>query len=61
MSNGQRIEGEGVKPDRPVPLTVADLVVSRDRALEEAQRVLAQAVARKPADVSAAIAPNGTN
>jgi carboxyl-terminal processing protease len=41
MSNGRRIEGEGVMPDRPVPATLADLVVSRDRALEVAQQVLA--------------------
>ena len=51
MSNGKRIEGEGVLPDRPVPLTLADLVVSRDRALEEAQRWLAS-VAARPADAS---------
>lgn len=40
MPNGMRIEGEGVIPDRPVPLTLADLRVSRDRALEEAQNLL---------------------
>ena len=41
MSNGRRIEGEGVVPDKLVPLTLHDLVVSRDRALEEAQHALA--------------------
>jgi carboxyl-terminal processing protease len=40
FTNGKRIEGEGVVPDVPVAITVADLLVSRDRALEEAQRVL---------------------
>ncbi|HET7728724.1 MAG TPA: S41 family peptidase [Usitatibacter sp.] len=40
MPNGKRIEGEGVVPDRLVPVTLADLRVSRDRALEEAQNVL---------------------
>ena len=40
LSNGKRIEGEGVIPDYPVPLTLADLRVERDRALEEAQRLL---------------------
>lgn len=43
MSNGKRIEGEGVIPDVVVPLTLADLTVSRDRALEEAQRALRDA------------------
>ena len=52
MSNGKRIEGEGVIPDRPVPLTIADLRVSRDRALEEAQRSLrgGEALARRLRD-----------
>ena len=40
MPNGKRIEGEGVVPDHLVPVTLADLRVSRDRALEEAQNVL---------------------
>ena len=40
MPNGQRIEGEGVVPDHHVPVTLADLRVSRDRALEEAQNLL---------------------
>ncbi|MBL0143472.1 MAG: hypothetical protein IPP91_15500 [Betaproteobacteria bacterium] len=34
---GKRIEGEGVVPDVPVALTIADLLVDRDRVLEEAQ------------------------
>ena len=37
FSNGKRIEGVGVVPDVPVPVTIADLLVDRDRALEEAQ------------------------
>jgi carboxyl-terminal processing protease len=41
MANDKRIEGEGVIPDRAVPLNFADLRVSRDRALEEAQVALA--------------------
>jgi carboxyl-terminal processing protease len=40
LANGKRIEGEGVIPDRVVPLTLADLRVSRDRALEVAQELL---------------------
>ncbi len=38
--DGRRIERTGVVPDLPVPLTVADLLVSRDRALEVAQAAL---------------------
>ena len=41
LSNGKRIEGEGVTPDRPVPLSVTDLRLARDRPLEEAQVLLA--------------------
>jgi len=37
LTNGKRIEGEGVIPDVPVPLTTHDLQLNRDRALEEAQ------------------------
>jgi len=37
FANGKRIEGAGVVPDVPVPVTVADLLADRDRALEEAQ------------------------
>ena len=44
LGNGKRIEGEGVVPDHPVPLTLADLVVSRDRALETAQELLRKSV-----------------
>ena len=47
MANGRRIEGVGVMPDRPVPLTLADLRAGRDRALEEAQSILATHVAAK--------------
>ena len=38
---GNRVEGEGVAPDLVVPLTVSDLQLSRDRALEEAQALIA--------------------
>jgi carboxyl-terminal processing protease len=41
LSNDKRIEGEGVIPDHPVPLRIADLQMNRDRALEEAQALLA--------------------
>lgn len=41
LPNGKRIEGEGVMPDVGVPLTMSDLQLSRDRALEEAQARLA--------------------
>ena len=40
MANGKRIEGEGVIPDHHIPLTLADLRVSRDRTLEQAQEIL---------------------
>jgi carboxyl-terminal processing protease len=40
MSNGKRIEGEGVHPDHLVGMSPADLQMSRDRALEEAQVLL---------------------
>lgn len=40
MSNGKRIEGEGVIPDEAVPTTLADLQLGRDRALERAQELL---------------------
>jgi carboxyl-terminal processing protease len=42
LANGKRIEGEGVIPDRPVPLTLADLRTYRDRTLEVAQEELAR-------------------
>jgi carboxyl-terminal processing protease len=47
MSNGKRIEGEGVIPDHTIPLALADLQLNRDRVLEEAQAILA-ATAKKP-------------
>jgi carboxyl-terminal processing protease len=47
MANGRKIEGVGVLPDRPVPLTLSDLRAGRDRALEEAQSILATRVASK--------------
>ena len=40
LSNGKRIEGEGVLPNHLVPLTIGDLRLTRDRALETAQEVL---------------------
>ena len=40
MADGRRIEGVGVIPDVSVPLAVADLQLSRDRSLEEAQALL---------------------
>jgi len=47
LANGKRIEGVGVVPDVPVPVTLEDLRTSRDRALEEAQALLA--TMRRPA------------
>ncbi len=41
LPNGKHIEGEGVIPDKPVPIDPADLQTNRDRALEEAQALLA--------------------
>ena len=41
MANDKRIEGEGVIPDHLVAVRLADLRSSRDRALEEAQALLA--------------------
>jgi carboxyl-terminal processing protease len=40
MSNGKRIEGEGVIPDHLIPLTLTDLQTNRDRTLEQAQEIL---------------------
>jgi len=40
-ANGSRVEGEGVTPDLVVPLTLSDLQLGRDRALEEAQALVA--------------------
>jgi carboxyl-terminal processing protease len=48
MANDKRIEGEGVIPDRTVPLNLADLQMNRDRALEEAQAALATMKPWKP-------------
>ena len=48
MANDKRIEGEGVMPDRVVPLNLADLQMNRDRALEEAQAALATMKPWKP-------------
>jgi C-terminal processing protease CtpA/Prc len=45
LSNGKRIEGEGVVPDHAVAPALADLVVSRDRALEAAQELLKKKIA----------------
>ncbi len=47
MSNGKRIEGEGVIPDHHVALTLPDLQANRDRALEQAQEVLHNLPPRK--------------
>ncbi len=40
LTNGQRIEGRGVIPDRHVSASLADLVVNRDRPLEAAEDIL---------------------
>ena len=48
MANNKRIEGEGVIPDRPVPLNLPDLQMNRDRTLEEAQAALATMKPWKP-------------
>lgn len=40
MSNGKRIEGEGVIPNHEVALTVQDLLNNRDRTLEQAEEIL---------------------
>jgi carboxyl-terminal processing protease len=50
LSNGKRIEGEGVIPDHTVPLTLSDLVVNRDRSLEKAQEVLRKMAADGSSD-----------
>lgn len=44
LSDGQRIEGVGVVPDKVVPIKVADLQVNRDRTLEAAETLLATMV-----------------
>ena len=48
LVNGQKIEGQGVIPNHVVPLTLGDLRLGRDRALETAQEVLSTLVASKP-------------
>jgi carboxyl-terminal processing protease len=48
LTNGKRIEGEGVIPDHTVSPTLADLQQNRDRTLEEAQEVL-RTLVRAPA------------
>ena len=40
FSDGRQVEGVGVVPDVPVPVTIADLLSGRDRALEAAQASL---------------------
>lgn len=40
---GHRVEGEGVKPDRTVTITIDDLRAARDAALTEAEKVLREA------------------
>jgi carboxyl-terminal processing protease len=44
LTNGKRIEGEGVMPDHVVPIALPDLIVSRDRTLEAAQEILKKMV-----------------
>ena len=44
---GRRIEGAGVVPDKLAPLTQADLQLSRDHALEEAQEMLKAEIDKK--------------
>jgi carboxyl-terminal processing protease len=57
LSNGRKVEGEGVIPDVAVPPTLADLRFGRDRALEEAQALLAKlASAPAPTPVPASSA-----
>jgi len=46
LSNGKRVEGEGVIPDDVVPATLSDLRLGRDRTLEEAQALLARMAGR---------------
>jgi carboxyl-terminal processing protease len=48
LANGHKVEGEGVIPDDPVPLSLSDLRLGRDRALEEAQALLARMTAATP-------------
>ena len=48
LSDGQRVEGTGVIPDVPVPVSAQDLAVNRDRVLETAVAQLAKAAAPPP-------------
>jgi carboxyl-terminal processing protease len=41
LSDGRRIEGIGVVPDKQVAITAADLQLGRDRTLEDAEALLA--------------------
>ena len=52
FTNGKRIEREGVVPDVPVDITVADLLVGRDRTLEEAQERLSGMLPKERAPVA---------
>jgi carboxyl-terminal processing protease len=54
LSNGRKVEGEGVIPDDPVPLTLSDLRLGRDRTLEEAQALLARMAGAAATPASAA-------
>jgi carboxyl-terminal processing protease len=45
---GRRIEGNGVMPDEHVQLTLADLQMNRDTALEDAQAALRMYTVRVP-------------
>jgi carboxyl-terminal processing protease len=47
LTNGKRIEGEGVIPDHAVPISLPDLVAGRDRSLETAQELLKTMVAER--------------
>jgi carboxyl-terminal processing protease len=42
LSDGRKIEGLGVVPDKHVPITAADLQLRRDRALEDGEALLAE-------------------
>jgi len=48
FSDGRQVEGVGVPPDMPVPVTIADLLAERDRALEVAQTHLLGAPKSQP-------------
>jgi carboxyl-terminal processing protease len=56
MANGKRIEGEGVIPDKVVPVGIADLQLNRDRVLEEAQALI-QTLAPSKAGAKVAAGP----